>query len=182
VEAPLAVVASAASFALAGAAFAAIGSNLAAELLALAYLAGVVAVARLVSIAYAVPLAMAGLLAYDWFRVEPTHPHGFPDSANLVQLAVYIGVAVLVGELAGQCLRRTERSERARSHRRRAGAAAPRRHTCRAAGARGGDLRRGRSGGGRTALGGGRDDAPVRGRPERNRGRVVGLARRPQPL
>jgi signal transduction histidine kinase len=114
VEAPLAVVASVASFALAGAAFTGIGSNLASDLVALAYLAGVVAVARLVSIAFAVPLAMAGLLAYDWFRVAPTHPYEFPDSANLVQLTVYIGVAVLIGELAGLCLRRAERSERAR--------------------------------------------------------------------
>jgi hypothetical protein len=51
VEAPLAVVASVASFALAGAAFTGIGSNLASDLVALAYLAAVVAVARLVSIA-----------------------------------------------------------------------------------------------------------------------------------
>lgn len=57
-EALLAAVASAASFALAGAAFTAIGSNLASDLVALAHLGGVVAVARLLSIAYAVPLAM----------------------------------------------------------------------------------------------------------------------------
>ena len=113
-EAPLAAVASAASFALAGAAFTTIGSNVASDLVALAYLAGVVAVARLVSIAYAVPLAMAGLLAYDWFHVAPTHPYELPDSANLVQLILYIGVAVLIGELAGHALRRAERSERAR--------------------------------------------------------------------
>jgi signal transduction histidine kinase len=114
VEAPLAALASVASFALAGAAFTAIGSNLASDLVALAYLAGVVAVALLVSIAYAVPLAMVGLLAYDWFHVAPTHPYEFPDSANLVQLTLYIGVAVLVGELAGHALRRAERSESAR--------------------------------------------------------------------
>jgi signal transduction histidine kinase len=114
VEALLAAVASVASFALAGAAFTAIGSNVASDLVGLAYLAGVVAVALVVSIAYAVPLAMAGLLAYDWFHVAPTHPYELPDSANLVQLILYIGVAVLVGELAGHALRRAERSDRAR--------------------------------------------------------------------
>jgi signal transduction histidine kinase len=110
----LAGLASVASFAAAGAVFTAISSNLASELIALAYLVGVVTVARLVSIAYAVPLAMAGLLAYDWFHVAPTHPYELPDSANLVQLALYLGVAVLVGELAGHALRCAERSERER--------------------------------------------------------------------
>jgi signal transduction histidine kinase len=113
VEALLAGLVNLATFALVGAAFSAIGSHLVAALLGFAYLAGVVTTARLVSVAYAVPLAMVGLLAYDWFYLPPTHPYGFPDSANLVELIMYIGVAVLVGELAGDALRRAERSERA---------------------------------------------------------------------
>jgi len=101
------------AFALLGAAFTAIGSSLVAELAALAYLAGVVAVARRVSIAYAVPLAMVGFLAHDWFHLKPTHAYELPDSANLAQLVMYVAVAVLIGELAGHALRRAERSERA---------------------------------------------------------------------
>ena len=103
-----------ASFAAAGAAFTLLDSQLAAALIGLLYLAGVIAVARLVSIAYAVPLAMVGFLAYDWFYLEPTHPYEIPDAANLVDLIVYIAVAVLIGELAGSATRRAERSERER--------------------------------------------------------------------
>ena len=112
-ETLISAVVSVGSFALLGAAFTAIGSNLLAELAGVAYLTGVVAVARRVSIAYAVPLAMVGLLAYDWFHLKPTHPYELPDSANLAQLVMYVAVAVLIGELAGHALRRAERSQRA---------------------------------------------------------------------
>ena len=82
--------------------------------LGVVYLFGVVAIARFVSIAYAVPVGMAGMLAYDWFYLPPTHPLEFPDSANLVDLIVYLGVAVLLGELAADAARRAEAAERAR--------------------------------------------------------------------
>ena len=78
-------------------------------------IAAVVAIQRLWGIEYAVPAALAGLLAFDWFEFPPTHPHEFPDAANLANLLVYLGVAVFVGELAAHAGRRAEVSEAARS-------------------------------------------------------------------
>jgi signal transduction histidine kinase len=54
------------------------------------------------------------MLAYDWFYLAPTHPLEIPDSANLVELLVYLGVGVLVGEVATRAARRGEVAEVAR--------------------------------------------------------------------
>lgn len=75
----------------------------------------VVLVAKLIGIAYAVPIAMAGMLAYDWYHLTPTHPLGFPVWSNLVDLLVYLGVAVLIGELAAHATRQAQTAEVARS-------------------------------------------------------------------
>ena len=80
-----------------------------------AYLGGVIGVARRLGVGYAVPVAMAGMLAYDWFYLPPTHAFEVPDTANLVDLVVFLGVGVLIGQLAAGAVRRAERSERARA-------------------------------------------------------------------
>ena len=49
------------------------------------------------------------LLAYDWYQFPPTHPEEFPSSGNLANLVVYLGVSVLVGELAASAARRAAR-------------------------------------------------------------------------
>jgi hypothetical protein len=113
IEAALAGVAALAAFAGAGAAFAAVGPDVAAAAVAAAYLAAVVAIARRAGVAYAVPLAMVGFLACDWFYVPPTHAYGLPTSANLVELLAFVAVGVLIGRLAADAIRRAERSERA---------------------------------------------------------------------
>jgi signal transduction histidine kinase len=66
-------------------------------------------------VAYAVPVAIAGLVAYDWFELPPTHPHAFPDATNLVDLLVHLTVAVMIGELAAHAVRRADTTEAARS-------------------------------------------------------------------
>ena len=114
VEIALAFIAGAATFVLAGVALDGVESDVVVVLLGAIYVLCVLAVARIVSIAYAVPVAMAGLLAYDWFYLPPTHALEFPDTANLVDLIVYLGVAVLLGELAAHAARRAEAAERAR--------------------------------------------------------------------
>ena len=114
VEIALAFAAGTAAFALAGAVFDGVDSDAVVLLLGAVYLASVVAVARIVGVAYAVPVGMAGLLAYDWYYLPPTHPLELPDSANLVHLIVYLGVAVLLGELAAHAARRAETADRAR--------------------------------------------------------------------
>jgi signal transduction histidine kinase len=91
-----------------------IDTDVAVAFLGVVFVFAVVVIARLASIAYAVPVAMAGMLAYDWYYLPPTHLLEFPDSANLVDLIVYLGVAVLLGQLAAHAGRRAEAAERAR--------------------------------------------------------------------
>src|SRR5918996_5868380 len=114
VEIALAYIAGTAAFALAGVVFDGVDSDAVVVLLGAVYVASVVAVAQVVGIAYAVPVGMAGLLAYDWYYLPPTHALEPPDSANLMHLIVYLGVAVLLGELAAHEARRAETAERDR--------------------------------------------------------------------
>jgi signal transduction histidine kinase len=113
--AALAFLVGAAAFWLTGAALSGLDSDFVAALIGLAYVAGVIGVARTLGVAYAVPVAMVGMLAYDWFYLPPTHELEVPDTANLVDLLVFLGVAVLIGQLAADAVRRAERSERARA-------------------------------------------------------------------
>jgi hypothetical protein len=114
-EVVLAFLAGGAAFWLAAVALSATDSDVLVVLLGLAYLAGVVALARGLGIAYAVPVAMAGMLAYDWFSLPPTHALEVPDTANLVDLLAFLGVGVLIGQLAANAVRRAERSEQSRA-------------------------------------------------------------------
>ena len=65
-EIALALAAGAGTFALAAVAFAGIDSGVVAALLGVVVLVAVIAIARFVSVAYAVPVGMAGMLAFDW--------------------------------------------------------------------------------------------------------------------
>jgi signal transduction histidine kinase len=115
-EVALACGVGAASFALVGTTVAAAGgADLVVAGLAVVSIVGVVAIARFWGIAYAVPAAMAALVAYDWFYFPPTHPHALPNSADLVDLIVYLAAAALVGQLATYSIRRADASEVARS-------------------------------------------------------------------
>jgi signal transduction histidine kinase len=113
-EIALALVAGAGTFVLAAVALGGGNSPIAAGLVGVGLLAAVIAIARFVSIAFAVPVGMAGMLAFDWFYLPPTHVLEFPDSANLVDLIAYLAVAALLGVLAGHVVRRTAAAERAR--------------------------------------------------------------------
>lgn len=115
VQVALAFVAGAAAFWVAAAAVSGLHADAIVALLGLTYLAGVIAIARIRGVAYAVPVAMAGMLAYDWFYLPPTHALEVPDTANLVDLVVFLGVSVLIGQLAADAVRRAKRSERARA-------------------------------------------------------------------
>jgi signal transduction histidine kinase len=114
-EVALAFLAGGAGFWLAAAALSAIDSGVVAALLGLAYVAAVVAIARVWGVAYAVPVGMAGMLSYDWFYLPPTHTFEVPDTANLLDLLIFLGVGVLLGQLAANAVRRARRSERARA-------------------------------------------------------------------
>jgi signal transduction histidine kinase len=113
-EVALAFLAGAATFALVGVAVAAIESDVPVLALAVVLLGVVLAVARSPGVAYAVPVAMASVLAYDWYYLPPTHAHEFPDSANLGGLLVYLALAVLIGQIASRAGRRAAVADAAR--------------------------------------------------------------------
>jgi signal transduction histidine kinase len=113
-EVALAFVAGAAFFTVAAVAVERADSDFVVALLGVAYVAAIVAMFRAWGVAYVVPPAMAGLLAYDWYYLPPTHPLAFPDSENLADLLVYLAVGVLIGQLAAGAVRRADVSEMAR--------------------------------------------------------------------
>jgi len=115
VEAARASVAGAATFAVVAVAVVAIESDVPVLLLAVVLVGGVIVIARHLGAPYAVPIAMTGLLAYDWYYVPPTHPHELPDSENLGQLVVYIALAVLIGQIVSRAGHRAAVSDAARS-------------------------------------------------------------------
>jgi signal transduction histidine kinase len=79
------------------------------------YSVAVLAVARFWGVAYAVPAAMASMIAIDWFSLPPTHPLEVPDFDNVAFAAISLGVAVVVGEIAARAIRIAAASEAARS-------------------------------------------------------------------
>jgi K+-sensing histidine kinase KdpD len=113
-EVTLAFATAAGFFALVAVLLSATESDAVAIALGVVAVAAVVGIALLWGVSYAAPGAMAGLLAYDWYQFPPTHPREFPDSANLVDLLAYLGVAVLIGELAALAGHRAAASELAR--------------------------------------------------------------------
>ena len=70
------------------------------------YLFAVLPVAVIWGIAFAVPVAIASMLAFNWFYLPPTHTFVLHDSANWLALAVYSVTAVVVSELAARSRRR----------------------------------------------------------------------------
>jgi signal transduction histidine kinase len=64
---------------------------------------------------YAVPLAIAGGLAFDSFYIPPTREFGADDWQNWLVIAIYISMGVLVGALAAASQHRAEVSEAARA-------------------------------------------------------------------
>src|SRR3954465_686723 len=103
------------AFAVVAVALAAAGTDFVAVPLAFAALASVLLLSRRGHPAYAIPIAIAVMVAYDWFRFPPTHPEAFPDAENFFTLLAYLGVGVFVGELAVVARRRADISEAART-------------------------------------------------------------------
>jgi K+-sensing histidine kinase KdpD len=78
------------------------------------YLYVVVAAARRLGALFAVPLAIAGGLAFDSFYIPPTREFGAADWQNWLVVAIYISMGVLIGALGARSQRGAETSERAR--------------------------------------------------------------------
>jgi GAF domain-containing protein len=113
-ELVLALAAGAASFALVATTLAVADSVLGAVILGAVLIPAVVATARFAGVAYAVPIAIAALVAYDWFQLPPTHAEELPDAQDLLSLLTYLAVGTFVGELTAYEARRAETSEAAR--------------------------------------------------------------------
>src|SRR5436190_19979995 len=70
------------------------------------YLLAVLPVAVLWGLRYALPVAVASMLAFNFFFLAPVHTLRLRDSENWVALGVYLTTAVVVSELAARGRRR----------------------------------------------------------------------------
>ena len=75
------------------------------------YVFAVLPVAILWGLAFALPVSIASMLAFNWFFLPPTHTLTLADSENWFALAVYLGTAVVVSELAARSRRRAAAAE-----------------------------------------------------------------------
>ena len=75
------------------------------------YVFAVLPIATFWGLAYAVPVAVASMLAFNWFFLPPVHTFTLADRENWFALAVYLATAVVVSELAGRARRRAEEAE-----------------------------------------------------------------------
>jgi GAF domain-containing protein len=110
-EVPLAFAAGLVTFASVSVVLAAADSTVAVVILGAIALAAVVEAVRELGVTFAVAIAIAVVLAYDWFEVPPTHAHEFPDARNLAELLTFVAAAVLVGSLAARAGRRADTSD-----------------------------------------------------------------------
>jgi signal transduction histidine kinase len=113
-QAALAAAAGLAMFAVVAVILAATDSLAVAIGLGVVCLAAVVGTMRLWGAPGAVPVAIAALVAYDWFAFPPTHREALPGPGDLAALLAYVSVAAFVGVLAEQARRRAVASEVAR--------------------------------------------------------------------
>ncbi|HEV8685666.1 MAG TPA: DUF4118 domain-containing protein, partial [Gaiellaceae bacterium] len=75
------------------------------------YLFAVLPVAVLWGLAYAIPVSIASMLAFNWFYLPPRHTFALEDGANWFALAVYLVTAVVVSDLAARARRRAREAE-----------------------------------------------------------------------
>ena len=62
-------------------------------------------------LAYAVPVAVASMLAFNWLFLPPTHTFHLRDGEDWLVLVLYLVVAVVTSELAAQARRRARYAE-----------------------------------------------------------------------
>src|SRR5262249_53040763 len=75
------------------------------------YVFAVLPVAVLWGIRWALPVAVASMLAFNWFFLPPTHTFTIEESSNWFALAAYSVTAVVVSELAAASRRRATDAE-----------------------------------------------------------------------
>ncbi len=65
-------------------------------------------------LAFSLPVAVASMLTFNFFFLEPVHRFTLSDSSNWFALTVYLGTAVVVSELAAHSRRRSIEAEQRR--------------------------------------------------------------------
>lgn len=75
------------------------------------YVVAVLPIAVVWGLAYAVPVAIASLLALNWFHLPPLHTFTLADGENWFALAVYLATAVVVSLLATRVRKRAAEAE-----------------------------------------------------------------------
>ena len=75
------------------------------------YVFAVLPIAVVWGLGFALPVSVASMLAFNWFFLPPTHTLSLADSENWFALAVYLGTAVVVSELAARSRRRAAVAE-----------------------------------------------------------------------
>jgi two-component system sensor histidine kinase KdpD len=75
------------------------------------YLFAVLPVAVLWGLAYAIPVAVASMAAFNFFFFHPVHTLHLADGENWFALAVYLVTAVVVSDLAARARRRAAEAE-----------------------------------------------------------------------
>jgi two-component system sensor histidine kinase KdpD len=75
------------------------------------YVFAVLPIAVVWGLVYAVPVAVASMLAFNWFHLPPVHTFTLADETNWFALAVYLATAIVVSLLATRVRRRAAESE-----------------------------------------------------------------------
>jgi two-component system sensor histidine kinase KdpD len=75
------------------------------------YVLPVIAIAALYGVVFAVGTALASVLAFNFLFLPPVYSFDLQNSENWVALAVYLGTAVVVGQLAADARRRAAEAE-----------------------------------------------------------------------
>ena len=75
------------------------------------YVFAVLVVAAFWGLRYAVPVAVASMLAFNWFHLPPLYTFTIADGSNWFALAAYLVVAVTVSALADRVRRRAAEAE-----------------------------------------------------------------------
>jgi two-component system sensor histidine kinase KdpD len=75
------------------------------------YVFAVLPIAVIWGLAYALPVSIASMLAFNWFFLPPTHTLSLQDGENWLALAVYLVTAIVVSELARRARRRARDAE-----------------------------------------------------------------------
>ena len=75
------------------------------------YIFGVLPVAVVWGLRFALPVSVASMFAFNWFFLPPRHTLSLADSENWFALAVYLATAVVVSELAARARRRASAAE-----------------------------------------------------------------------